>query len=364
MKTFKQFFENTVDIAAIPPGGSPVSLGTVDADEVKKIANYVDRLSSGSQQDIVNLINTSKFDTSGGNYEKNKYYQVFAYLLSNEKYKIDWNKFKEHTKNRFTQNNLQNLFKDKYGSFNLYTDFAEPILSKFVKDNVLDFFEELFVINPAIGGTSVGDGEFILGILGNGIKGRTGDVDVIQIDGTETTLEVGTSNKIIGGSSREKGYMSLARTIIDAIKAPIVNETDMYFNNEEQKWSYVQQLLLKYPVLSGNLDWLVDLLKEVADEDRQEDVESRGRGGGTAGNSELNRILGGIVLYDYIIGHNDDIIVSIYHGAKKPAGFNKYDVRYANIPALGLEGTINLMLEKDWYNFNIDKQATRFTFGT
>ena len=364
MKTFKQFFENTVDIAAIPAGGSPVSLGTIDADEVNKVANYVDRLSSGAQQDIINLIKTSRFDTSGGNYEKNKYYQVFAYLLSSEKYKIHWPSFKEHTENRFTQNNLQKLFKNDYGSFNLYKDFAEPILSKFVKSNVLDFFEELFVINPAIGGTSVGDGEFILGILGNGVKGGVGDVDVIQIDGTETTLEVGTSNKIIGGSSREKGYLSLAKTLIDAIKAPIVNETNMYFDDEEQRWAYVQTLLLKYPVLSGNLDWLIELLQEAADDDRVEDVETRGRQAVTAGNSELNRIIGGIVLYDYIIGHNDDIIVSIYHGTKKPPGFNSYDVRYANIPALGLEGTINLMLEEDWYNFNISPQATRFTFGT
>jgi len=360
MKTFKQFFtENTVDITATPAGGKAVKLGSVDPDEVKKIANYIDRVSSGSQQDIINLINTSKFDTSGGNFEKNKYYQVFAYLLSNEKYKIDWPAFKEHTKNRFTENDLQNVFNESYGSFNLFTDFAKPILSKFVKDNVQDFFEELFVINPAIAGTSVGDGEFILGILGNGIKGVTGDVDVIQIDGTETTLEVGTSNKIIGGSSREKSYLSLARNIIDAIKAPIGESSEIAFNSEQQKWSYVEKLLLNYPVLSGNLNWLISLLKEAANDSRSSDVE-----GGTAGNSELNRIIGGIVLYDYIIGHNDDIIVSIYHGVKKPAGFKDYDVRYANIQLLGLEGTINLMLEKDWYNFNIDKQATRFTFGT
>jgi len=361
MKTFKQYFlENTVDITATPSGKRPVKLGQVDTDQAQQIANYVDRVSSGGEQDIIDLIDGSKFDTGGGNYDKNKYFQVFDYLLYNEKYKIDWKEFKNHTQNRFTENNLQKWFNASHGEFNLYEDFAGPILSKFVKANVKEFFEELFVINPAIGGTSVGDGEFILGILGNGVKGGVGDVDVIQIDGTETTLEVGTSNKIIGGSSREKSFQSLARSIIEAIQAPIGEASDIAFNNEQQKWSYVNNLLQKYPVLEGqNLNWLINLLKEASNDARYSDAE-----GGTAGSSELNRIVGGIVLFDYIIGHGDDIIVSIYHGVKKPAGFTDYDVRYANVNNLGLEGTINLILQKDWYNFNIDKQATRFTFGT
>ena len=116
----------------------------------------------------------------------------------------------------------------------------------------------------------------------------------------------------------------------------------------------------KYPVLEGqNLNWLLKLLQEASHDDRYSDVA-----GEAAGGSDLNRLVGGIVLYDYIVGHGDDIIVSIYHGVTKPTGFSAYDVRYANVNQLGLEGTINLMLQEDWYNFNIDKQATRFTFGT
>ena len=363
MKTFKTFFNEAtpdIDITATPAGGQPAQLGTVDGAQAKKIANYVGRVSSGGEEDIINLIKKSEFDTSGGDYEKNKYYQVFDYLLYNEKYKIDWKLFKQHVSNRFTKNNLQKWFNKPYGQFNLYKDFAGPILSKFVKANVEEFFQELFVINPAIGGTSVGDGEFVLGILGNGIKGGTGDVDVIQIDGTETTLEVGTSNKIIGGSSREKSYLSLARNIIDSVHAPVLENKDIAFNTEREKWSYINTLLQKYPVLEGqNLNWLLKLLQEASHDDRYSDVA-----GEAAGGSDLNRLVGGIVLYDYIVGHGDDIIVSIYHGVTKPTGFSAYDVRYANVNQLGLEGTINLMLQEDWYNFNIDKQATRFTFGT
>ena len=110
MKTFKQFFkENTPDIniTATPPGGQPAQLGTVDSAQAKKIANYVGRVSSGGEEDIKELIKDSRFDTGGGDYEKNKYYQVFDYLLYNEKYKINWKLFKQHVAKRFTKNNLQ-----------------------------------------------------------------------------------------------------------------------------------------------------------------------------------------------------------------------------------------------------------------
>ena len=84
MKTFKTFFNEAtpdIDITATPAGGQPAQLGTVDGAQAKKIANYVGRVSSGGEEDIINLIKKSEFDTSGGDYEKNKYYQVFDYLL-------------------------------------------------------------------------------------------------------------------------------------------------------------------------------------------------------------------------------------------------------------------------------------------
>lgn len=381
MKTFKTFFNEAtsdIDITATGPGGA-VQLGTVDKDQANMVANYVDKLAAGGESDILDLIRDSQFDTAtGGDPKDNKYFKVFDYLLHDpkNKYKIDWKAFKEHKENRFRDNNLKDWFSGEHGQFNLFKDFAEPILSKFVKANVEDFFKELFVINPAIGGTSVGDGEFVLGILGNGIKGNTGDVDLIdglpidhlKIHGGDVTLEVGTNDKIIGASSRESGYMTTARNIVDAIRAPVNEAIGFGFDNDPQKWQYIQGELGKYDIFKGqNLKWLIDLLKEASKEDykkfkgKTREIET------TAGESLINRFIGSIVLYDYIIGHNDDIIVSIYYASsqnKLPGAYNLYDVRWANLRSMNLEGTVNFLTQNDWYNFNISPAATRFTFGT
>ena len=391
MKTFKQFFaeaEADISIKAVGPG-MDADLGNVDKDQANLVANYVDKISHGGQDVILVLIKDSQFDTAtGGDPKENKYYRVFDYLLYDEKYKIDWQAFKEHQQNRFKENDLIKVFSGTSGAFNLYSDFAEPILSKFVKSNVDSFFKELFVINPAIGGTSVGDGEFVLGVLGNGIKGVTGDVDLVdkqpidnlKIPGANITLEVGTNNKIIGSSSREKNYMTTARNIITAVRAPLVNKRgqireadEFFFNNDNQRWQYVTQELGKFGIFKDqNTKWLSDLLKKASSEDY---IEYKGKTHletpEAAGKSLINRIVGGIVLYDYLIGHGDDIIVSIYfssqsnkQSAKLPPGYTEYDVRWLNVRQLGLAGTINFINDNKWYNFNIDPQATRFTFGT
>jgi len=379
MITFKQFFNEAtpdIDITATGPGGA-AQLGTVDQDQADMVANYVDKLAAGSESDILDLIRDSQFDTAaGGDPKDNKYFKVFDYLLFDNKYKIDWQAFKEHKENRFRDNNLKDWFSGQHGQFNLFKDFAEPILSKFVKANVEDFFKEIFVINPQIGGTAVGDGEFVLGILGNGIKGNTGDVDLIdglpidhlKIHGADVTLEVGTNDKIIGASSRESGYMTTARNIVDAIRAPVNEATGFVFDNHPQKWQYIQGELGKYDIFQGqNLKWLIDLLKEASKEDYKKFKGKHLETETAAGESLINRFIGSIVLYDYIIGHNDDIIVSIYYASnqkKLPGGYNLYDVRWANLRSMNLEGTVNFLTQNDWYNFNISPAATRFTFGT
>ena len=390
MKTFRQFFteaEADINIKAVGPG-MDTNLGSVDKDQAGMVANYVDKISHGGQDVILDLIKDSQFDTAtGGEPKDNKYYRVFDYLLYDEKYKIDWQAFKKHQQTRFKANDLIKLFSGTSGSFNLYSDFAEPILSKFVKSNVDSFFKELFVINPAIGGTSVGDGEFVLGVLGNGIKGVTGDVDLVdkqpidnlKIPGANITLEVGTNNKIIGSSSREKKYMTTARNIITAVRAPLVNggqirEADeFFFNSDAQRWHYISKEIGNFGVLKGqNIKWLADTLKHASHEDY---IDYKGKEylstPEAAGKSLINRIVGGMVMYDYLIGHGDDIIVSIYfssqankQSAKLPPGYTEYDVRWLNARQLGLEGTINFIVKNKWYNFNIDPQATRFTFGT
>ena len=96
MKTFKQFFaeaEADISIKAVGPG-MDADLGNVDKDQANLVANYVDKISHGGQDVILDLIKDSQFDTAtGGDPKENKYYRVFDYLLYDEKYKIDWKAF-------------------------------------------------------------------------------------------------------------------------------------------------------------------------------------------------------------------------------------------------------------------------------
>ena len=86
--------------------------------------------------------------------------------------------------------------------------------------------------------------------------------------------------------------------------------------------------------------------------------------------STVNRILGGLVLYDYITEHNDDIIVSINFSSDaklskilKAAGHSEFDTRYLNVKQLGLENTITYVAKNGWYDFDHSNGGTRFTLG-
>ena len=377
MKTFRQFFEDTTDvkILAQPEGERPTELGVVDRPQADQISNYVSRVSSKSEAEISKLIQQSKFSTGGDDEKDNKYYQVFDYLLYNPVYDIDWPAFREHVNNRFKTNNLATLFNQDYGQFNLKDDFALPILNKFVRKNVDDFFQKLFVINPAMGGTSVGDGEFILGILGNGVKGDVGDVDVVadnsdglQIGNSNVTLEVGTQNKIIGESSRSKTYVTVARKLMNAMSAEIGTtveaKEEIAFQNNQQKWAYIKTLVKDLGVADRDSSLIVNTLRQAAKQDI--DVDSEDPANRLPARSTfINRVIGGVVMYKYITDHNDDIIVSINYGeAIQKAPYKPYDVRYAKIRKLGLAGTVNLMTSEGWYDFNISDAGTRFILGS
>ena len=81
--------------------------------------------------------------------------------------------------------------------------------------------------------------------------------------------------------------------------------------------------------------------------------------------STYNRIIGAIVMYDYMMNHADDIIVSINAGTSAQKQFPMYHTRYARIGqgGMGLKETVNLMKDKGWYNFKIQPAATKFTLG-
>ena len=86
----------------------------------------------------------------------------------------------------------------------------------------------------------------------------------------------------------------------------------------------------------------------------------------------LNRIIGSVVLYDYILDHGDNFVVIINYssgGADSPkmtkarSDLGLYNARFCNPARLGLEGTINVSLEKNYFGFSIDKSAVRVQLG-
>ena len=129
MKTFKQFFEDNtsgnVDIIARDPDGSAEPLGQTDARGKQAISGYINRFNQGADSLIEKLVNDSGFDTKD-------YHALFANVINNDKYNIDWKAFKQHVDNRFNNYDLGDRFNKTVGEFNMYQEFL-PIINTFVK---------------------------------------------------------------------------------------------------------------------------------------------------------------------------------------------------------------------------------------
>jgi hypothetical protein len=370
MIKFKTFFEDNygdIDILAKEPKKKARSLGQVTADDMNAILRHIDSLNQGGNDMIEKLIADSEFITRTGRQEINEYLRGFRSIMADRKYDIDWTAFKNHVDNRFQRSLLDDVA-PSHGTLQLDKLYL-PIISQFVKTNPEQFFEEVFTMSYPIGGTSVGDGEFLLGIIGNGKKGQSGDVDVVEkqpkgriISEEGIAIEVGTAAKIIGASSRESGYKNLAREIRDIIVK--------YGISDERIWNEIHPRLDMYEVIGGgapdgdrNLKVMENMLMKYSG-DPPKQLEKQ--------NSNLTRVIGGLVLYDYLAGHQDDVIMSINYGTKRYRKSHKegsiplYQARYAYIGHGGydLQGTINLMISENFYNFQLDPEATRFRLGT
>lgn len=369
MKTFKKFFEDNaagnVDIIAREPNGSVEPLGQTDTSGKQAISSYINKFNQGADTLITQLVNDSGFDTKD-------YHALFASVINNDNYNIDWKAFKGHVDNRFDNYDLGSRFTGTTGEFNMLKEFY-PILSKFVKSNQNKFFNEIFQISTKISGTAVGDGEFILGIIGNGVKGQKGDVDVIYTDkgGSGLALEVGTQDKIIGDASRVKGAKGVARKIWEWMLVPVANKLDVYYNPKQLNvWEdtkarqrAVLPLFKKYTSISDTqAKWIYNLIVKEGLADTEINPENM-RPYENNPKSNLNRILGGLIMYDYISNHDDDVIVSINFGGETQRNHDPFWTRYANIKKLGFEGSVNLMLKSGWYNFSHSPDGTRFTIG-
>lgn len=353
MKTFKQFFEDDqlgdVDIYAKEPNKEIEPLGQVTGPGKEKILKYIGKVAEDGDTLIKNLITDSEFDTI-------QYHRSFRAIL--DEHDINWPEFRDHVNTRFTTGlKLTNYFRGTNGEVDFVRVF-KPVTDSLLINPQQDgdsFFKEIFTLNHSIGNTAVGDGEFLLGIIGNGVKGKTGDVDVLKLSKEDpTALEVGTWSKIIGASSREKGRKGIALKLLQLV---VASKPGMW---TEETFSACDEILNNFKTLTPEQKaYIVDLLEA-----------NSGTGYGPV--TPLNRIIGSVVLYDYIIDHGDNFVVIINYSSggaqskkmtKARTDVGLYKARFCSPKRLGLEKTINLSLEKNYFGFSIDKSAVRIQLG-
>ena len=301
MKSFKQFFEDDeigdIDIYAKEPRKKFEPLGQVTAPGKDKITKYIGKVSQQGDEMIAKLIKQSKFDTI-------QYHRSMRSIL--DEHEINWPEFKKHVDTRFKSGiKLTNYFRGVAGEVDFLRAF-KPETDKLLVNPQVEgdaFFEELFTLNHAIGNTAVGDGEFLLGIVGNGVKGKKGDVDVLRLARKgKTALEVGTWSKIIGASSREKGRKGVALKL-----------RNLVLENRPGAWQEEARTLF------GELIDTFEMLTP-ADKDYVFSLLEAHSGTKTGPYLPINRIIGSVVLYDYIIGHGDNFIAVInYSGGETGA---------------------------------------------
>jgi len=372
MKPFKHFFEDDepgkIDIFAKEPRKRAEPLGQVTDDGKRDIERYIDNLHQGGNELIEKIVEDSNFITKTGRQETNDYLRSFRAVMADAKYRINWTSFADHVNNRFDNYNIQSDIGPTYGDWNMLELYL-PRIKEFVESNAEEWFEEVFTISHKIAGTSVGDGEFLLGIVGNAKKGSDkGDIDVVegQPGGTmlagKIVLEVGTAGKIIGASSREAGRKNHGRMIRDLV----IQDVEKFQEIQPNTWVEIDALLLSYDVnqaKTNNFDLIKELIQQYTLENPTKAILEKQ-------NSKLTRVIGGLVLYDYIVGHKDDCIMSINYGTNRYKRSDKegsialYETRYAYPKKMGLKRTIGLMVDQNFYNFMLDGDATRFRLGT
>tara|TARA_R110000824_G_scaffold81237_3_gene204233 strand:- start:844 stop:1899 length:1056 start_codon:yes stop_codon:yes gene_type:complete len=351
MKEFKTFFEDNelgdIDIYAQSPGSKPTPLGQVDEPGLNTISKFIYKVNERGDELIKKLVTTSKFDTKD-------YHRAFKSVL--EEFDINWTTFADHVENRFTTGvQLDKLFRGRKNQFNLKEQ-LQPTLNSWLntpEESGDAFFEEMFSLKHSIGTTSVGDGEFLLGIVGNGQKGEVGDVDVITVKGK--SLELGAQRKIIGASTRTKGAKGAAIRILKSIEAigkkPVGVESDV-------EWTEVMEVIKSnFSILTPDeIQYIGEQLLTYAPEPKR-----RGQKWSPA------IIIGSVVLYDYIKGHQDDYIVIVNYSSSEEnlnKKLDKYWCRYANIKNMTLEQTINLSIDQNtWYVFEISADGVRIKLG-
>ena len=207
------------------------------------------------------------------------------------------------------------------------------------------FFFELMKISYKVSGTSVGDGEFLLAMLTDGVKGtkETGGDVAVPLEGNDhARYEIGTQKKIIyGGESKARSGLQL-----DFRRADWTMMRDEFSRQEDEKVRFT--LVKQYVENVFTNDILVPHIRSVMSQNiyealRQNPNDDLGTKG--TGESTCQKIIGAAVLYYYISHHGDDVIVIINMPHQLKTAQYEYFARYLRVKD-NFQGTLEAILNK------------------
>jgi len=366
MRTFKQFFmERVYDVYAVPTDArneeEPSLVGQADEPTLAKIARRTHKFDTSAEEKLNTFLTKIGFDTPPA------YLQTFEAVL--DKHGVDYERFAD----------FFGKSKNKYNDFATFTGRGDMDFYNKVQDRIVGaedsrsgrqtgfgvedpygFYNDLCKIQFAQGRVAVGECEFMLAVLTEGLKGQTGDIGTLKAGGKE--YEIGTQNKVIS-----KGIKDIVKNTVPVTRASkltpgnIWNEKKpnlMWTSENMNEWVYFKE---------ANSDAAFNGLEERCQRLAAEELQSR-----RVDFDTRRKIFSSCVLHKYITSHQDNCIIifnggsgGIYggHGARSGAGRQARgadEFRQCRWLECGensgrdAEWVFTNCVDQGWFNFSID----------
>ena len=350
MKTYKQFFnEQEYDVAAKPVDQSSgyEHIGRADAAALSKIKRRSQKYEQKAEDTIKNFLDTIGFGDEN-------YTNSFDNVL--DKYNADYISLANYLKNKNRQRQLK-VFAEGAGAkgdvdiFNqLNSRNRVAAIFGIPSDQAYNLYRDLCTIKHAQSRTAVGEAEFMLGVLTEGQKGKTGDIGA-TIRSEDKEYEIGTQNKVISKPAElaDDMYVTVPRNKKDQS----IQIGNIWSETEENNYSWTSEYLNEL-IAPGQ-----DSVDFTGVERFSQQVANNERQSGTVDYYRRHQIFGAAQLYKYILNHNDNFIVIFDAGAKissrKAAPFTR--CRYYDVKSTPFTTLLNDCLN-GWFTFSIDKDKT------
>jgi hypothetical protein len=300
MKPFKHFFEDddtVYDVAAKPAApeqGDWAPVGQADDDALDKIKRRTHKYETDADAVVERFLDKIGF------LDKN-YTNSLTDVL--DAFDVDYIKFATFLQKSKSKSSYLKSFRGKGED-----DFFEKIKSRIVtqldisEEEAYPFYHELCKINHPQGRVGVGECEFMLAVLTEGVKGITGDIGTLKANGRE--YEVGTQSKVISNDISREIYKTVPTS-----QSRI--EAGNLWNDDYPDMKWTQENMNEWITTSNdsfvNFDGLEQMAEEIFMEERLTGVNEEKR----------KQVFCCCVLHKYLSNHKDDVIVLFNGGAKR-----------------------------------------------